>query len=214
MSKKTIIISGIAIGLLLIIALICIVHSEKGNRVKNLYEKITQNQNFTFSMEEINREIKYKVFMAQRGTDVSIDMYSEDEHTTTIVLEDDAYYINHNDQEYYDFGEENVEADIVLYGLENFTKDKYETGREEINGKSYYYEEYENNNMEFIMYANANEESNIKIRFYFDGDELAYIKNIVTNKDGQEEELLKTSLVYSVDDSLFVVPEDYAETDE
>ena len=214
MSKKTIIISGIAIGLLLIIALICIVHSEKGNRVKNLYEKITQNQNFTFSMEEINREIKYKVFMAQRGTDVSIDMYSEDEHTTTIVLEDDAYYINHNDQEYYDFGEENVEADIVLYGLENFTKDKYETGREEINGKSYYYEEYENNNMEFIMYANANEESNIKIRFYFNGDELAYIKNIVTNKDGQEEELLKTSLVYSVDDSLFVVPEDYAETDE
>lgn len=214
MSKKTIIISGIAIGLLLIIALICIVHSEKGNRVKNLYEKITQNQNFTFSMEEINSKIKYKVFMAQRGTDVSIDMYSEDEHTTTIVLEDDAYYINHNDQEYYDFGEENVEADIVLYGLENFTKDKYETGREEINGKSYYYEEYENNNMEFIMYANANEESNIKIRFYFDGDELAYIKNIVTNKDGQEEELLKTSLVYSVDDSLFVVPEDYAETDE
>ena len=214
MSKKTIIISGIAIGLLLIIALICIVHSEKGNRVKNLYEKITQNQNFTFSMEEINSKIKYKVFMAQRGTDVSIDMYSEDEHTTTIVLEDDAYYINHNDQEYYDFGEENVEADIVLYGLENFTKDKYETGREEINGKSYYYEEYENNNMEFIMYANANEESNIKIRFYFNGDELAYIKNIVTNKDGQEEELLKTSLVYSVDDSLFVVPEDYAETDE
>ena len=64
------------------------------------------------------------------------------------------------------------------------------------------------------MYANANEESNIKIRFYFNGDELAYIKNIVTNKDGQEEELLKTSLVYSVDDSLFVVPEDYAETDE
>ena len=214
MSKKSTTIACVIIALLLIIAFISIFYKEKGNRVKSLDKKISENQNFTFSMEEVDSELNYKVAMAQRGTELSIDMYSEGEHTTTLILDDEAYYINHNEEEYYDFGDENVEAYNTIYALNALSESEYVSGREEILGKTYYYEEYDNDNMDFIVYAEANEESKIKNRFYFDGDELVYIKNIIINEEEQHEELLKTSIIYSVDDNLFEIPEEYAESED
>lgn len=211
MSKKSITIFGIVIIILLIVAFIMIFHKEKKDRVANMYEKLRNTQNFTFSMEEQNSEIKYKVSMAQRSTDVSIDMYSDDEHTTTLVLENQAYFINHNDEEYYDYGNEEIESDIVLSGLHNITKNEYQSGREEINGKSYYYEEYNNESTDFIIFADADETSTVKTRFYFDGDSIVFIKNIVTSDGGSQEELIKTNLTFEIDESLFEIPEEYAE---
>ena len=60
-----------------------------------MYDKIRNSQNFTFTMEEKSDEIDYKVVMAQRGTDVCIDMFSSDEHTTTLVYQNEAYFIMH-----------------------------------------------------------------------------------------------------------------------
>ena len=60
---------------------------------------------------------------------------------------------------------------------------------------------------------NESESSIIKTRFYFDGNDIAYIKNIVQDEESTQEELLKVTLKYSVDESLFEIPEDYAETE-
>ena len=210
MSKKTIaIICGIII--LLIIALILIFKGESKDRVKNMLDKIKNSEKFTFTMEEKTSDIDYRVSMAQRGEDVSIDMYSDEEHTTTLVLKNESYYIMHNDKEYYDNGEEKVESDIVLSGLRNISQKQCTTGKEELNGKTYYFEEYENENMDFIIFANINESSKVKTRFYFNGKNICFIKNFIESEDGSQEELIKVTLKYEVDDSLFAIPEDYAE---
>lgn len=215
MQKKSLIIFGVVIVILLIIAFVLIFKKDKTDRLLNLYDKIRNSQNFTFTMEEQNQEYKYKVSMAQRGTDISIDMYSDEEHTTTIALEKEAYFITHDTQEYYSYENEEIESDIVLSGLHNMSKTPYVTGREEIYGKQYYYEEFDNENADFIIFADANEKSSVKTRFYFDRDKLLFIKSIVTDDDGETmEELLKISIEYTVDDSVFEIPEDYAEVEE
>ncbi len=210
MSKKTVI-TIILIIVLLIIALISIFKGEKTSKVNNMYDKIKKSQKYTFSMEENTTEIKYKVSMAQRGTDVSIDMYSDEEHTTTLILENKSYFIMHDDKEYYDYGEEKIESDIIISSLNNITKKEYTSGKEEINGVDYYYEEYDNEDMDFIIFANINESSKVKTRFYFNGNNLCYIKNLIESEDGNQEELINVALKYDIDDSLFKIPEDYAE---
>ncbi len=211
--KKTLIIIC-SILILLIIALICIFKGEPKDRVRNMYEKISKSPNFTFSMEETTTEINYRVAMAQRGTDVSIDMYSGDEHNTTLVLENESYYIMHNDKEYYNFGDEKVESDIIISSLKNISKDVYVSGKEEINGNTYYYEEFNNEDNDFIIFANINESSNVKTRFYFKGNDICYIKNYIQNEDSEQEELIKTNLIFNIDEALFNIPDDYAESAE
>ena len=213
MSKKTIIVVSIIV-FFLILAVVFILKGDQKDRVKNMLDKIQKSQNFTFSMEENTSEINYKVSMAQRGKDVSIDMYSDEEHTTTLVLENESYYIMHNDKEYYDFGDEKVDSDLIISSLENIIKSEHISGKEEIFGTTYYYEEFNNEDMDFIIYANINESSTVKTRFYFKGNNICYIKNIVNSEDENQEELIKTDLIYKVDDKLFVIPEDYAEAAE
>ena len=213
MSKKTIaIICGIII--LLVIALILIFKGESKDRVKNMLDKIKNSEKFTFTMEEKTSDIDYKVSMAQRNKDISIDMYSDEEHTTTLVLENESYYIMHNDKEYYDFGDEKVDSDLVIGSLENISKNDYISGKEEIFGTTYYYEEFNNEDMDFLIYANINESSNVKTRFYFKGNDICYIKNYIQNEDSEQEELIKTNLIFNIDEALFNIPDDYAESAE
>lgn len=210
MPKKATIVS-ISIVVLFVIGLALIINEKKTSNVKSLYDKMQKSQKYTFSMEETSTDINYKVSMAQRGEDVSIDMYSDEEHTTTLILDNKSYYLMHKDKEYYDNGEEKVESDIVLSGLKNISQKQYTTGKEELNGKTYYFEEYENENMDFIIFANINESSKVKTRFYFNGNKICFIKNFIESEDGSQEELIKVTLKYEVDDSLFAIPEDYAE---
>ena len=210
MSKKTIIIS-MSIVFLLVLSIFLIFASEHKNRVKSMYEKMLKNKNYTFSMEEKTSEIDYKVSMIQRANDICIDMHSEEEHTTTLILENKSYFIMHDEKEYYDYGDEKIDSDIVLSSLIKFLQKPCVTGKEEINGITYYYEEYENDETDFIIFANINENSNIKIRFYFNGNNLCYIKNIIVSEDEKQEELIKTDLKYKVHENLFDIPDDYAE---
>ena len=209
MPKKATIVS-IIIVVLFIIALAFIINGEKTSKVKSIYDNMKKSMNYMFSMEEKSTDINYKVSMAQRGKDVSIDMYSDEEHTTTLILDNKSYFIMHNDKEYYDYGDEKIDSDLVLSGLNNILQKTYETGKEEIDGKTYYYEEYEN--VDFIIFANINESSKVKTIFYFNGNNICYIKNFIESEDGNQEELIKVTLKYEVEDSLFTIPEDYAET--
>ena len=210
-NKKNLIIFGIVIVLLLILAVICILKSRTKNNTLNLYKKISNSPKFTFSIEEQNYEETYKLVMSKRENDVSIDMYSGDEHTSTLVLNNNAYYITHNQQEYFDYGVDDTETDIVISALDNITKKQYTSGREKINNKEYYYEEFDNEYGDFVILISASEDTDIKTRFYFDGNKIAYIKNLISTDDGIEEELLKVDLKYEVDENLFQVPEGYSE---
>lgn len=212
MSKKTVaIFINIMIIFLVIIAILLILNDEKKDRVRNVYEEILKKNIYTFSMEETLDEIKYKVYMTQRGQDISIDMYSDNEHTTTLILDNKSYFIMHDEKEYYDYGDEKIDSDIVTSSLKNIIKKEHTTGKEKINGITYYYEEFENEDMDFVIYSNIDESSYVKTRFYFKGNKLCYIKNIVQNDDENQEELIKTELKYEIDENAFKIPEDYAE---
>ena len=99
MPKKATIVS-ISIVVLFVIALALIINGKKTRNVKSIYNKMKTRKKYKFNMEKKKKDIKYKVSMAQRGEDVSIDMYSDEEHTTTLILDNKSYYIMHNDKEY------------------------------------------------------------------------------------------------------------------
>lgn len=82
------------------------------------------------------------------------------------------------------------------------------TGKEEIDGKTYDYEEFNVLSKFYIGdKTNFNEES-IKTRFYFKGNKLVYIKTIISNDNQQ---LLKVDYSEKVDSGLFEIPSDYKE---
>ncbi len=209
--KLPVLIFIIIVIIISIISCIFILGKEKSDRTMAIYNNIVNSQRFTFTSEEMNYELEYKISIAQRSTDVCIDMYSGEEHTSTLVLDGYAYYIMHNQQEYYSYGNDMIDTDILISGFRELAESEYESGKENINGISYYYEEYTGNST-FIIFLNTTENSQIYTRFYFDDDELVYIKNIVKEPDEEEQiELLKITLEYNAEDSLFEIPDDYAE---
>ena len=208
-SKKFSIIILIMV-VLCVIAGVLIANFNNNDRVIRMYNNLSNADRFTFSMEEVNSEIKYKMEISQRGKDVNIDMDSDGERTSTLILNDHAYYISHSEKQYYDYNGENIDGDIILSGLKEAVGKEYTTGKEYIEGKEYYYEEY-SNITSFLILLDDYDEEVVKTRFYFDGDNIVYIKNIAKINGKIDDEILKTNLKYEADDSLFEIPEDYSE---
>jgi hypothetical protein len=158
-------------------------------------------------MTEEDLNIDYTLTISRKGKTISIDTLSNEEHTTTLMEDEVAYYILHSKKEYYLYDNDEIDADILKEELFEINEKDYTYGYEKINGKSYYYEEYEGITA-FIMWLDYNEEESvIKTRFYFDGTNIAYIKTTIDN----DEELLKIEFSDGIDNSLFEIPSDYAE---
>ena len=213
MQKKKIVITVILLIIILGIAFIFIFQGEKSDRVLSMYKKIKDSEEFTFSMEEVESDIQLKITVTHMGENINIDSENDGMLSSTLLLDGDIYFISHDEKEYYnyDIDDEEIEnMDIILSALAGVEEKEYTQGEENIYGISYYYEEYDNM-VDLLMLTSANDESEVKTRFYFDGDEIVYIKNIVTNGETEQEELLKVTLEYESDSSLFEIPSDYAE---
>ena len=218
-SKKTGIIAfSFIIIVLLISAIVLIFKYKVKDLTYSLYESMINNQSFTLTMEEDNSEYKYDIIIARRDTDISIDMNTkyldESQHTTTIVTDGIAYYVIHDNQEYMTLDSQDIEVNELMPEMKDVEGKEYHTGKEKINGNSYYYEEYEDIDI-YLMLINVSEEGKVKTRFYYDNNkQIVYIKNIV-EEEGEEtkEEILKVSCIYNAEDSLFEVPNEYAETE-
>lgn len=213
MQKKKIVITVILLIIILGIAFIFIFQGEKSDRVLSMYKKIKDSEEFTFSMEEVESDIQLKITVTHMGENINIDSENDGMLSSTLLLDGDIYFISHDEKEYYnyDIDDEEIEnMDIILSALAGVEEKEYTQGEENIYGISYYYEEYDNM-VDLLMLTSANDESEVKTRFYFDGDEIVYIKNIVTNGETEQEELLKVTLEYEADSTLFEIPSDYAE---
>lgn len=212
--KAKFIIFVFIIIILITIALIYILNEKEKDLTLSMYKNISNSQKYTITMEGQDSEYSYKISIAQKGTDISIDMNSkfedEEQHTSTLVTDRNAYYIMHNEQEYITLDSEDIEADSLIPEMKDIDGKIYQKGKEEIKGKSYYYEEYEDI-ATFLMLVDVNEEGNIKTRFYYDDGEIAYIKNIIEQDQETIEELVKVKCNFDAEDSLFEIPEDYAE---
>ena len=158
--------------------------------------------------KDLKQEIDYKLSVTKKNENICIDGNTNGEHTSTLVNEGFTYYIIHNQKEYYcfDSNEADLEVDILKDELAGINGKKCKTGHEKINGKDYYYEEYDGISA-FAVTLSYNEESNAKARFYFDEKNIAYIKNIING----ETELLKVEFSDIINEDVFNIPSDYAE---
>ncbi len=124
------------------------------------------------------------------------------EEKMSIMFKDNTTYLVAHDQKIYmktDGKDESIlsddEAFLSKEELEALKTEEYKTGKEKIDDKEYYYEEY---------YDSENE---ITERYYFDGNELKYVKSI--DSDGEEQIIKVLKLSSEVDDSVFDIPSDY-----
>lgn len=197
----------ILIILLVISIIIATFTQKKKNLTIDMYDKLCNMENYTFSIKKENIDTDYILTISRRGLDISIDANFPDEHTTTVVTDESAYYVIHSKQEYYLYDTTQIDADILKNELAGIEEENYKHGYEKINGKQYYFEEYENITT-FIMLSNYNaDEDNLKTRLYFSDGKISYIKNIIE----EQEELLKIDFSDIIDDNLFSIPDSYAE---
>ena len=205
--KKIAILIGIILAIVLIIAIVFAVKGDGSSKVAKLYNTLENSQAYIFNMS--NNE-NYQLSMARKEGKTCIDMTNADEKTTTLIKDGITYLLLHSSKEYiiYD-GDVAAEENIMTDMLASLVNTEHSIGKEEINGKKYKYEEYVGFDGFMISAGRDIDQSQIKTRFYFDGNNLAYIKTIV----GDQEELLNTSISYDVGDELFEIPSDYAQVE-
>lgn len=207
MKKKQKILLLIIIVIITILGIIIFVKNKDNNkkRLEKIYKDLEVSQTYLFEMKQNDTN---KTIMAKKGDKTIIDDYAENNHTTTIVKDNNTYLVLHDREEYYLYEQNNVEQAILTDALEEVLSKEFSKGTEKIKGQKYVYEEY--NGSTIFMKANSLDvkEEDIKTRFYFDNnDNLVYIRTI----KGVNQELLEINMKREVDDSIFEVPSNYAE---
>lgn len=207
--QKIFIISICVILAIIIVTLIVYVITKKQtestneNRLANMYERMMENETYSIAFQ-LNDNNKYTV--SRQGNVANIDTYSDGKHTTDIIKDGNTYLLMYSTKRYYTYqnnvtglGELSNDLNEIIQSQEP------EKGQEKIEGKNYRYEEYKGVS-DFLMNTDEEiSEEDTNTRFYFDGDDLKYIRTIM----GDKSELISVDVSYNVDDSIFEIPSDF-----
>ena len=206
--KKVILAVAIIVIIIILITAFFVVTNGESHKVAKTYKKLSESNEYLFEMKDTGG---YDITIAKKDGKTCIDMNSDNERVTTLVKDDESYVISHSQKEYRVYNADVAGETVVTDMLGNLKESEYSTGSEKINGKNYNYEEY-TGFAGFLTSTNMElDESTTKTRFYFEGNNLVYIKTIPENS---EQELLEIKISYSVPDELFEIPSDYAERDD
>ena len=117
--KKNIVPKAIflVLAIILIILVVFIFNKEKNDRTLLMYDKICNQNIYTFSIVEENSDINYTLTIAKKDNYTSIDAKSNEDHTTTLVKDNIAYYIMHDEESYYSYDSTGIDADILISDL-------------------------------------------------------------------------------------------------
>ena len=221
MKKKTIIIIAISIiVLLIVIGLICFFVSrandsesgDAGNSAQEsktikIYNQLKESEKYQFT-RKVNDE--NQVTIAKSGDRAYEEETFNGKKTYYVVNEGDLYLLNKSTERYYKYQNNDEILHEITDAFSRIEGMTYTEGKEDINEKSYKYEEFKGI-QEFLIDSNLYTDNSDEAitRFYYSGDDLKYIKTIV----GDKEELLEINIEYNVDDSLFEIPEGYSDGD-
>lgn len=204
LNKKKVVIAVLI--LLIIIGLIIFMilrgKSSNGSKVSNLYKKISNSNEYSFTLKD---QKNYEITIAKKDDKVAIDMNNEGERITTLINDNKEYLITHSEQKYFDY-ERDENSILIIETMKDLTNPD-STGTEKINGKKYSYEEYKGFESFMTSTGLRSENENVATKFYFKGNELAYIK---TTTENLEEDLLEIDIKYSAPDELFEIPSNYS----
>ena len=210
--KKIIIISVVSIIViaLIVVLAILLVNNSKNNgesstnstKIAKLYNELSNEQSFSFTttIDENNKEI-----YAKNNNTAYTDTIYDGEESKFIIRDGNSYLLRDSDKIYYTYQNNEVDLNKVLEQLNEIKDSELAEGKEEIEGKNYDYEEYSGITNFAIKLTDDNNSEDVKTRFYFDGNDLVYIKTII----GNNQELLSVEISNDVDSSLFEIPEDY-----
>ena len=217
--KKKIVILIIVILILLAVASASIIFIKTANngvsKLENVYNQMIENQTYSFTRYDF--EEQHKLITHRKKDKTLIDMYNPGQHLSTLVVDKDTYLIYHENKEYYVYTNNSVDAEILIDDFKKIIETECTKGTEKIYGKKYKYEEYEGVSNFLISSPKNMDNSSVKTRFYFDKNELVYLKTIYdvineeTGERTQAEELQTVKVEYEVEDSIFEIPADYAE---
>ncbi len=209
--KKIIIISICAIIAIVILGMSIYFATKKVEEVSNeiklskLYEKMMQNETYSINFK-LNDDNQYTV--SRKGDVANVDTYSNGTHTTDIVRDGNTYLLMYSTQKYYTYENNESELNELPNELNEIAQSQEPTkGEEEINGEKYKYEEYKGVSYFLIDFENELSEEETNTRFYFDGDDLKYIRTIM----GDDSELIQVDASFTVDNSLFEIPDGFEE---
>ena len=212
MSKKTkiILISVIAVVLVILIAVgIWYFMRSNGESVQNsndklskLYETLQNKDSYSYtSTLDDNNQFYYAKHDGKAYTRTN---YNGNE-SVFLIKDGNSYLILDSNKTYYTYANNEIDLYKVELALSELVGTEHETGREEVDGKNYDYEEYTGATTLALMSTSNVDEEEVKTRFYFKGNDLVYIKTIA----GETQELLKIEISDKVDTSLFEIPSDY-----
>ena len=209
--KKIIIISICAIIAIVILGMSIYFATKKVEEVSNeiklskLYEKMMQNETYSINFK-LNDDNQYTV--SRKGNVANVDTYSNGTHTTDIVRDGNTYLLMYGTQKYYTYENNESELNELPNQLNEIAQSQEPTkGEEEINGEKYKYEEYKGVSYFLIDFENELSEEETNTKFYFDGDELKYIRTIM----GDDSELIQVDASFTVNNSLFEIPDGFEE---
>lgn len=217
MSKKKIILIVIAVIVVLasIAGLICWIglgtKTEKTilegstSKVSKLYDELAEKETYSFTTKLDDNS---QVYYAKKGDMAYITSSYQGNSSKMLVKDGNSYLLLEDEKVYYTYQNNETDLERILLQLEEAKERQYVEGKERIEGKEYNYEEYEGVS-EFLMKEDVStaEEQKAKTRFYFNKDQLVYIKTII----GDEQEILKVEMSDKVDDKLFEIPSEYRE---
>ncbi len=206
--KIVIMISIIIIIVIIVTGVVCYFLRNKNNnnpssKISKLYEKLKSDNSYTFTQ---TLDDENKMYYAKKEGKAYIDIFEDGQENKTIVTEGNTYLVNDDEKTYYIYNNNETDFNKIENQLSELKDMENKKGKEKIGNTTYYYEEYDSITEFIIQNSFYNiEENKPKTRFYFDGDELKYIKTIINNK----QELTKIDISNKVDNKLFEISSDY-----
>lgn len=211
--KKIILVTVIAILVLLVVAgIIWYVVSNNNNsnaqgqnnnsNILSLYNELQEKRGYSVSL---SKDDNNKMYFAKQNDEAYIDTIYNGNESEYIIKDGNTYLLMDDSKTYYTYSNNQIDLNRVTNALNTIKDLEYQKGKEEVNGKNYNYEEYAT--LTDFALEDFSNDRNIRTRFYFDNNNLVYIKTISDEK----EELLSFELSDGVDNNLFEIPSDYNE---
>lgn len=173
------------------------------SKVSKLYETLQAKNTYSFTTTLNNEN---QMFYAKQGNKAYTDTIYNGSESKFIIKDGNSYLLMDERKVYYTYANNETDLNKVEVQLNTLKDMEYETGKEEIENKTYSYEEYQTITDFAMNYISENEENQEgKTRLYFKNNNLVYIKTIL----GEKEELLKVDISDKVDSELFEIPSNY-----
>ncbi len=178
----------------------------KPEKTDQIYTEISQANQITFTRE---LDENNAITIARSGKNAYKEEKINGKTKKYIVKEGNTYYLDEDNKKYYIYNNNDsilTEIEEKLEALQETDKNNI-SGTEMINWKRCNYEEFVGF-QDFLINTDMalKNENEAKTRFYYNNDELIYIKTLV----GDKEELLNVKISYNnIEESAFTIPDDY-----